>query len=250
MHTPANMQLIGYWISGLKNEEFCAPQEVVGYLAPDVRRRLGDYLDAGDCYEKYMGYSYCRFGCGIPDNEMGDGERTDGCWVWPDGLSHYIRAHGIMLPEEFIAHALAQTPRDRPRRDSEAYLQRLLRASTTKNWATDRPSSDFWKAWCSSRRSPVFLQRLRSARVEADRRAQETVERLIAEEVGRHGLSDKPCIYAGCKEKALSGILVCARHTLGDTVNDIALGCYVIPRELIASIQSTEAAKTITAENP
>jgi hypothetical protein len=31
---------------------------------------------------------------------------TDGIWCWPDKLEHYISAHEIILPEDFVKHAL------------------------------------------------------------------------------------------------------------------------------------------------
>jgi len=57
------MRLIGYWIRSLKDEEFCAPQEIVGSLDHDVRSKLADYLDAGavDFLHSQRGYSWCRF---------------------------------------------------------------------------------------------------------------------------------------------------------------------------------------------
>ena len=38
---------------------------------------------------------------------MGSDDFTDGVWVWPEGLHHYVRHHQIRLPEEFL-----QTMRD------------------------------------------------------------------------------------------------------------------------------------------
>ena len=34
---------------------------------------------------------------------MGCSDLTDGVWVWPEGLVHYIEAHELVLPEEFLA---------------------------------------------------------------------------------------------------------------------------------------------------
>jgi hypothetical protein len=51
------MHLIGYWLASLKDLQLCHPQEVVGELAPEVRKRLADYLEAGDCWSGYLGYS-------------------------------------------------------------------------------------------------------------------------------------------------------------------------------------------------
>src|SRR5262245_48523055 len=49
-----------------------------------------------------MGFSCCRFDCGIPDNEMGSCDLYDGKWLWPEGLAHYVERHSVRLPDEFI----------------------------------------------------------------------------------------------------------------------------------------------------
>ena len=61
-----------------------------------------------------MGYSECRL-CG---QQNGAGEFTDGTYIWPEGLRHYVSAHSVRLPEEFVTHALTrrreidENPRD------------------------------------------------------------------------------------------------------------------------------------------
>lgn len=64
------MHLIGFWLGSLKDLQFCHPQEVVGELAPEVRSRLADYLDAGDCWTYFMGFSWCRFHCSVPQQKQ------------------------------------------------------------------------------------------------------------------------------------------------------------------------------------
>jgi hypothetical protein len=39
---------------------------------------------------------------------LAGGELTDGEWIWPDTLPHYVERHGVMLPEELIASAAAR----------------------------------------------------------------------------------------------------------------------------------------------
>jgi hypothetical protein len=50
-----------------------------------------------------MGYSFCRFACGTPDEDMGSSDCDDGEWVWPAGLAHYVERHAVRLPGELIA---------------------------------------------------------------------------------------------------------------------------------------------------
>jgi hypothetical protein len=207
------MHLIGYWLASLKDLQFCHPREVAGDLAPEVRKRLADYLDGGDFWNGYLGYSWCRFNCGIPNNAMGSTELTDGHWVWPAGLSHYVRVHNITLPDEFIAHVLTHDPPHnrigQPRSENFGPL-----AHGTK----ERPSLDFWRAWCAHKRSPAVLERLRLAQAqeaaEEERRASEELARQVAQLVAERGLSDERCLWEGCTEKALAGMRICAKHSV------------------------------------
>jgi hypothetical protein len=52
---------------------------------PAEREKVVRYLRAGSPYSGSCGYSWCRFRCGIDDSRMGDGENSDGEWVWPRG---------------------------------------------------------------------------------------------------------------------------------------------------------------------
>jgi hypothetical protein len=85
------------------------------YLHPEVlidpdweredRPRLVAYLRSGASIMEYLGYSYCRFLCGAPGREMGGSELSDGVWLWPEGLAHYVEEHLIRLPGELVEHA-------------------------------------------------------------------------------------------------------------------------------------------------
>ena len=50
---------------------------------------------------KYGGWSTCRFGCKEGEYN-GTGDFTDGEWMWPEGLAHYVESHSVILPEEFV----------------------------------------------------------------------------------------------------------------------------------------------------
>jgi hypothetical protein len=66
---------------------------------PAERAPIANRLDAGIRGGRalsYMGPSTCRI-CGCLN---GSGELTDGVFIWPEGLSHYVRDHGVTLPDE------------------------------------------------------------------------------------------------------------------------------------------------------
>ena len=64
---------------------------VVAYIGQDVRTPVGE------------GCSTCRL-CGQPN---GFTDLTDGTYVWPEGLAHYVADHDVRLPESFVQHVLA-----------------------------------------------------------------------------------------------------------------------------------------------
>jgi hypothetical protein len=50
----------------------------------------------------WTGKSWCRFRCG--ETQLGSKDLTDGVYLFPEGLVHYLQAHQIRLPEAFIRH--------------------------------------------------------------------------------------------------------------------------------------------------
>jgi len=70
---------------------------------PALLERVARYVDGCNAGEHYCGFSSCRL-CG---EFLGTCDRTDGAWVWPDMLSHYLRAHKVRLPDDFIRHVIS-----------------------------------------------------------------------------------------------------------------------------------------------
>jgi hypothetical protein len=91
---------VGFWRS--ENEpDFPDPLELVdsGWL-PEERQVVALYLDSGTEHAAYKGWSDCRI-CGIMN---GSRDLTDDIWLWPEGLSHYVRIHSVRPPAEFLKH--------------------------------------------------------------------------------------------------------------------------------------------------
>jgi hypothetical protein len=65
------------------------------------RHRTATFLSSGTVALEYRGLSHCRF-CHI---QNGSREFSDGTYLWPEGLAHYVKDHGVRLPEEFVRHA-------------------------------------------------------------------------------------------------------------------------------------------------
>jgi len=95
---------VGYWESE-QEPQFPHPKIMEGlYEDKVVQKSIVDYLNLGLEYVRWRGLSWCRFKCGIETTKMGSRDLTDGYWIWPEGLSHYVAEHNVILPGEFINH--------------------------------------------------------------------------------------------------------------------------------------------------
>lgn len=98
METP--LRLIGYWASPT-DDTWPDPRALVDPAWDgDERESVAIYLRYGLIASAWMGFSTCRF-CEV---RVGNLELTDGEYVWPEGLAHYVTEHQVRLPAEFIAH--------------------------------------------------------------------------------------------------------------------------------------------------
>jgi hypothetical protein len=191
------MKLIGYWAGRVSPTELPLPQELVGELSASVRAAVCEYLANGEVYETYRGHSWCRFYCGVINEKMGGRELTDGEWIWPDGLVHYVRAHSVVLPEEFIACATSgRKPIGR--------------------WFKRPASLDFWINWARNLRLPNLRKRLEEALDAAEATKSVLIERFVKEILEREPVGTEKCKFAGCSNFALKERKICARHTLSD----------------------------------
>jgi len=95
------LRLIGYW-GNEQHPELPDPVHLVDPLWDDDERHATSmYFAVGTIARTSMGFSPCRI-CGI-DN--GDTEYTDGTYLWPSGLVHYIDEHQVRLPASLVTHA-------------------------------------------------------------------------------------------------------------------------------------------------
>ena len=96
--------MIGYWrADGDGASQYPDPRD---WIDPDwddgERYTTSGYFSSGMLYRAFLGRSTCRI-CG---ENNGSVEYTDGTYVWPEGLAHYIDEHAVRLPDALIAHAV------------------------------------------------------------------------------------------------------------------------------------------------
>jgi len=71
-----------------------------------LRCHVLEYLRRGFVESLEFGYSECRL-CGRGGKALGCLSLCDGTHVWPEGLAHYVEAHGTALPAHFVDHVMA-----------------------------------------------------------------------------------------------------------------------------------------------
>jgi hypothetical protein len=150
---PAPLKAIGFWP---KNEEWSTdsssdlpdPRRLTcRSWRPHERPAILNYLRAGSVEGAYAGFSYCRFRlCLTPRPRMGSRDLTDGEWVWPEGLAHYVERHAVWLPDEFL-----ETMKSRswdPRR-----------GDPSERGSTERRAYDFsfWVGWAKNHQRPRWF---------------------------------------------------------------------------------------------
>jgi len=212
------LKVVGWWVTSLAEVDLPAPQELVGDLSPSIRAALIKHLTSGLRLVQYRSYSWCRFCCGIADSSTGSCDLTDGAWVWPEGLAHYIEAHGVVLPQDFINHVLSGP-------------------SLTKPDEPQPYDDEYWIQWCAGRRLPKIEHGMRDARAKTDAQlAIDKAQRINLLEC-EQGLSDEKCTWVGCTRKALLGRSICAQHYAAATdAAHTSLSQYKALREYLEQI--------------
>jgi len=131
------IKMVGYWYSKF-DKHYPYPRVLVDpnwYC--NKRGKIIDYLNSGWTHTQWRGLSFCRFECNPPAFEMGSKCLTDGEWVWPEGLVHYIEKHNVQLPEEFIDTMRTYNWNAKNRYEGPHQVPR------------GDPNPSFWLEWCS-----------------------------------------------------------------------------------------------------
>jgi hypothetical protein len=99
------MPQVGYWRSP-ENPNLPHPGDFADASWDDAeRQKVVEYLD--HAYQIPMcscGPSWCRMGCAGVPGDIGTQDLTDGVWLFPEGLVHYVRHHEVRPPEAFLDH--------------------------------------------------------------------------------------------------------------------------------------------------
>lgn len=112
-----NLIRIGYW----SGEHAPGWPDVSDFVDnswdQDERADVSNYLRYGTIVWYCMGFSACRI-CG---KQNGNCEFSDGTFIWPEGLVHYVEDHAVRPPQRVVAHA-------------HAAMERLESATVDSTW--------------------------------------------------------------------------------------------------------------------
>ena len=118
----ASLREVGFWRAC---EGDGRPLPASGSAASPPSREALSYLTSAALVESVeLGFSYCRL-CSLRGPAMGCANLTDGVFVWPEGLHHYVTVHDVALPPEFEAHIARVLKLWCQRRDAGALLPPL-----------------------------------------------------------------------------------------------------------------------------
>lgn len=100
---------VGTWASAEQPDLPDIAGFVVPYADGGTRSRLAAWLGRGELITPGLAPEWCRFRC--PVRYLSSNLRSDGVYVWPEALLHYVTVHDVWLPQEVVAHALTGRPR-------------------------------------------------------------------------------------------------------------------------------------------
>ena len=110
--------LIGYW-EGDMEPGWPRVTDFVDELWDETERhRVASYLEQG--FNPWAGTAQAGISlCRLCRKGNGSAERTDGVYIWPDGLAHYVREHGVRPPVSVIRHIIGRQAGMHPERVDE-----------------------------------------------------------------------------------------------------------------------------------
>jgi hypothetical protein len=90
---------VGYW-TARPGDGLPDPKTLMSSKWEKGRRKdIAMYLMNAAIIDEDNELHECRI-CGLA---AGYRDRTDGVWRWPEGLAHYVTAHGVQIPPELVA---------------------------------------------------------------------------------------------------------------------------------------------------
>lgn len=187
------LRRIGYWKVCLR-DDYPFPQELRAEYTSGLADKLATYLESGKFFESYLGSSWCRFGC---PGYNGSAEFTDGVWLWPEGLAHYVRHHPVALPTDFVRDATSVKSPASAFRWPPALVQRA--------------DDSYWIGWARSFRASALDTLLREGRAAASSSCESMVDAAGVQHTILRGMGTGTCTTVDCTRQVVDDTVFCGR---------------------------------------
>jgi len=110
-HQSVITEVLGFWrgfaIEDPEDRYYMLPwpqEHVDTTWDPKEARIVGGYLNQSPVVQRWRGNSSCRI-CGILN---GFTDRSDGRYLWPEGLAHYVADHLVKPPPDVLQYFLSK----------------------------------------------------------------------------------------------------------------------------------------------
>lgn len=100
MHT---LILVGYWRSKMESGWPDPAWFIDEAWSRSEAAAVVEHVQRGEPVAVAAGVDWCRFRCSR--EHLGTAMLSDGTYVWPQSLVHYMLAHAVRPPDEFVLHA-------------------------------------------------------------------------------------------------------------------------------------------------
>ena len=187
------LRRVGYWKASLR-DYYPFPQELRTEYTSGLAGKLATYLESGKFLTSYLGCSWCRFGC---PGENGSAEFTDGVWVWPEGLAHYVRHHPVALPTDFVRDATSVNSPASAFRWPPALVQRA--------------DDTYWIGWARSYRASALNTLLRESRAAASGSCEAMLDAAGIRHTALLGVGTGTCTTSECTRQVAGDTAFCGR---------------------------------------
>ena len=85
--------------------------------------------------------------CRLCGRSNGDATLADDAYQWPEGLAHYVEAHAVRLPVEFVAHVRRRLDRDEAVAVDRQWWCAQAPTGTERHWPEWRTMSPLLSRW-------------------------------------------------------------------------------------------------------
>jgi hypothetical protein len=93
------LRAVGYFSNGGGGRLPDVRSQIDSFWEPQRKPRILIYLRNGAVFENRPGTTRCL----LCPSDLPQRDLTDGVWLWPEGLAHYVEKHNVRVPDGMVA---------------------------------------------------------------------------------------------------------------------------------------------------